>query len=130
MGGSELGKTNVIVNLMKHQEQIKFIYMSKIYLNQSINCLLTEEKVRIEKLKNPKALIDYWWKIYYVYENLEDFNLTKKKRVLIVFDGMTADMESNKIIYPIVTNLFLRGRKLNIWLVFMLQSYFKVPIIL
>ena len=59
MGGSELGKTNVIVNLMKHQEQIKFIYMSKIYLNQSINCLLTEEKVRIEKLKNPKALIDY-----------------------------------------------------------------------
>ena len=104
--------------------------MSKIYLNQSINCLLTEEKVRIEKLKNSKALIDYWWKIYYVYENLEDFNLTKKKRVLIVFDGMTADMESNKIIYPIVTNLFLRGRKLNIWLVFMLQSYFKVPIIL
>ena len=109
---------------------MKFICMSKIYLNQSINCLLTEEKVRIEKLENPKALIDYWWKIYYVYENLEDFNLTKKKRVLIVFDDMTADMESNKIIYPIVTNLFLRGRKLNIWLVFMLQSYFKVPIIL
>ena len=44
----------------------------------------------------------------------KDFNLTKKKRVLVVFDGMTADMESNKIIYPIVTNLFLRGRKLNI----------------
>ena len=87
--------------------------MSKIYLNQSINCLLTEEKVRIEKLENPKALIEMLYH-FYVYENLEDFNLTKKKRVLIVFDGMTADMESNKIIYPIVTNLFLRGRKLNI----------------
>ena len=48
-------------------------------------------------------------------------------RVLIVFDDMIADVECNKTIIPIVTDLFLRGRKLNILLVFISQSYFKVP---
>ena len=47
--------------------------------------------------------------------------------MLILFDDITADMESNKIC-PIVTELFLRGRKLNISLVFISQSYFKLPI--
>ena len=46
--------------------------------------------------------------------------------MLIVFDDMIADMESNKNVSPIVTELFLKGRKLNISLVFILQSYFKV----
>ena len=46
--------------------------------------------------------------------------------MLLVFDDMIADMESNKKISPIVTRLFLRGRKLNISLVFIPQSYFKV----
>ena len=47
--------------------------------------------------------------------------------MLIVFDDMIGDMESNKELIPIVTELFLRGRKLNILLVFISQSYFKVP---
>ena len=58
---------------------------------------------------------------------MEDYNPTKKRRVLIVFGGMIADMESNKKLSPIVTELFLGGRKLNISLVFISQSYFKVP---
>ena len=85
------------------------------------------EKVGIENLKNPKAFIDYSQKIDDVHENLEDYNLTKKRRVLIVFDDIIADMESTKKLSPIVTELFLRGRKLNISLVFIWQSYFKVP---
>ena len=44
-----------------------------------------------------------------------------------MFDNMIADMESNKKLSSIVTELFLRGRKLNILLVFISQSYFKVP---
>ena len=64
-----------------------------------------------EILKN--TFIDYSQKIY-VYENLEDYNPTKKRRVLIVFDDMIPDMEPNKKLSPIVTGLFLRGRKLNI----------------
>ena len=62
-----------------------------------------------------------------VYENLEDYNPRKKRRVLIVVDDMIADMETNKKLSPIVTELFLRQRKLNISLVFVSQSYFKVP---
>ena len=58
---------------------------------------------------------------------MEDYNPTNKIEVLIVFDNMIADMESNKNLSPIVTELFLRGRKLNVLLVFVSQSYFKVP---
>ena len=47
--------------------------------------------------------------------------------MLIVFDNMTADIESNKKLSPIVTELFLRGWKLNNSLVFTSQSHFKVP---
>ena len=62
-----------------------------------------------------------------VYENLKDYNTTKKRKVLVVFDDIIKDMESNKKLSPIVNELFLRGRKLNISLAFISQSYFKVP---
>ena len=81
----------------------------------------------IENLKNPKAFIDYSQTIDDVYENLEDFNPAKKGRVLIVFADMIVDMESNKKLSPIVTELFLREIKLNTSLVFISLSYFKVP---
>ena len=68
-------------------------------------------------------MIDYLQTIDDVYENLEDYNQTKKRIVLIVFNNMIANMESNE---SIDTELFLRGRKLNISLVFISQAYFKV----
>ena len=46
---------------------------------------------------------------------------------MIVFDDMIADMINNKKLNPIVTELFIRGRKLNIYIVIITQSYFKVP---
>ena len=58
-----------------------------------------------------------------VYENQDQVN---KGRVLIMFDDMMTDMNSNKKLSPKVTKLFLRGRKLNIYLVLKSQSYFKV----
>ena len=62
-----------------------------------------------------------------VYKNIKDYNPTKKRKVLIVFDDMIADMINNNKLNPIVTKLFIRGRKLNIFIVFITQSYFKVP---
>ena len=53
------------------------------------------EKVRLENLIYSKAFVDYSQTIDNVYENLEDYNPTKKRRVLIVFDDVIADMESN-----------------------------------
>ena len=75
---------------------------------------MERERVGIKKLKNPKAFIGYSQTIDDVYENLEYYYSTKKKRVLIVFDDKTADIESNKKISQVVTEFFLRGRKLKI----------------
>ena len=62
-----------------------------------------------------------------VYKNIEEYNPRKKRKALIVFDNMIADMHINKKLNSIVTDLFIRCRKLNISLVFITQSYFKVP---
>ena len=58
---------------------------------------------------------------------LQNTSSNKKRKVLIVFDDMIADMLSNKKLNPIVTELFIRGRKLNISLVLFTQSYFAIP---
>ena len=60
-------------------------------------------------------------------KNTDNYNLRKKRKVLIIFDDMIADMINNNKLNPIVTVLFIRGRKLNISIVFIGQSYFKVP---
>ena len=62
-----------------------------------------------------------------VYKNIEDYNPGKKRKIIIVFDDIIADMIDNKELNPVVTELFIRGRKLNISIVFITQSYFKVP---
>ena len=63
----------------------------------------------------------------HVYKDIEEYNLGKKCKVLIAFDDMIADMMNNKKLNPVVTELFIRGRKRNISVVFVTQSYFKVP---
>ena len=64
-----------------------------------------------------------------VYKNIEDYNPIKKRKILIVFSDMISDMinNNNDRLNPIVTELFIRGRKLNVSTVFITQSYFKVP---
>ena len=62
-----------------------------------------------------------------VYKNIDECNIDKECKILIVFVDMIADMINNKKIKLIVTKLFIRGRKLSISLVFITQSYFKVP---
>ena len=62
-----------------------------------------------------------------VYKNIDEYNLGKKRKTLIVFDDIIADMINNKKLNSVVTKLFIRDRKLNISFVFITQSYFKVP---
>ena len=62
-----------------------------------------------------------------VHKKIEEYNPNKKRRILIDFDDMIADMLRKKKKNSRVTELFVRGRKLNISLVFISQSYFKVP---
>ena len=76
----------------------------------------SREKVGIKKYSQ---IIDDF------YEYFEYYNPTNNKQLLIVFDDMITDMEANKTLSPIVTELFLRRGKLNNSLVFIAQSYFK-----
>ena len=62
-----------------------------------------------------------------VYEDINEYNIDKERKILIVFDDMIDDMINNKKLNSIVTELFVRGRKWNISLVFITKSYFKVP---
>ena len=55
-----------------------------------------------------------------IYKNIEEYNPDKKRKILIVFDNMIADMLSNKELNPVVTELFIRVRKLKISLAFIL----------
>ena len=62
-----------------------------------------------------------------VYENIVNYNPRRKRKILIVFDDMIADIMINKKFQSIIKELFIRCRKLNISLVFITQSYFSVP---
>ena len=115
------------MNLITHQRpDIDDIYLYiKDLLESKYQLLINKrEKVGIENLK--KALIDFSQTIDDVYKTLEYYN-PKERRVLTVFDDMIVDMKSNEKLSPIVTDLFFRGIKLNISLVFISQPYFKMP---
>ena len=62
-----------------------------------------------------------------VYENIDDYNLSRKRKILIVSDDMIVVIMSNKKFQTTIKELFIRCRKLNISLVFITQSYFSVP---
>ena len=62
-----------------------------------------------------------------VYSNIDDYNPKRKRKSLIVFDDMIADIVTNKKFQAIIKELFIRCRKLNISLVFITQSYLIVP---
>ena len=83
--------------------------------------------VGINHFNDPKAFTEYSNDMRNVYKNINYYNPYKENKILIVFDDMIADMINNKKLNSIVTELFIRGRKLNISLVFITQSYFKVP---
>ena len=57
-----------------------------------------------------------------IYKNIGEYNPNKKRRILIVFDYMIADMLCNQKCNPMVTELFIRGKKLNFSFVFITQS--------
>ena len=61
-----------------------------------------------------------------IYKTIEEYNPNKKRKILIIFDDMIANIISNKNLNPMVTDLFIRRRKLNIAIVFIKQSYFLV----
>ena len=85
------------------------------------------ENTGIKHLNDLKAFIECSNTMNDVYENIDNCNLKRKRKILIVFDDMIADIMTNKKFQSIIKELFIRCRKLNISLVFITQSYFSVP---
>ena len=129
IGGSGSGKTNTLLSLINNQSDIDKIYLYAKDPYEDKYQFLTKkrESIGIKYFNDPKAFIEYWNDMHDVYQNINDYNPDKENKILIVFDDMIADMINNKKLNSIVTELFIRGRKLNISLVFITQSYFKVP---
>ena len=129
IGGSGSGKTNALLNLINNQPDIDkiYLYAKDLYEKEYQYLINKREKVRLNHFNDPKAFIEYSNDMQDVSKNIEDYNPIKNRKILIVFDDMIADMINNNKLNPVVTELFIRGRKLNISIVFITQSYFKVP---
>ena len=70
------------------------------------------ESTGLKHLNDSKAFIDYQNDMDDIYKNIEEYYPTKKRKILIVFDDMIADMLSNKNLNPILTELLIRARKM------------------
>ena len=129
VGGSGSGKTNALLNLINNQPDIDKIYLyAKYPYEAKYQYLINKrEKVGLDYFNDSKAFMEYSNDMSEVYKNIEDYNPDNKGKVLIVFHDMIADMINNKKLNPVVTELFIRGRKFNISIFSITQSYFKVP---
>ena len=129
IGGSGSGKTNTLLNLIENHPDIDkiYLYVKDLYESKYQYLINKRECVGVNHLNDPKAFIEYSNDIRDVLKNINNYNPNKENKVMIVFDDMIADMISNKKLNSIATELFIRCRKLNISLVFISQSYFKVP---
>ena len=85
------------------------------------------ESTRLKHFNDPEAFIEYSNDTQDVYKNIDEDNTDKEWKILIVFDDMIADIINNEKLYSTATKLFIRGSKWNISIVFITQSYFKVP---
>ena len=82
------------------------------------------ESTDLNYCEDSKAFTKYSNVMRDIYKNIEEYNPGKQRKILIVFDDMIADMISNKIFNAKVTELFIRGRKLNVSLVYIMQFCF------
>ena len=120
---------NALINVVENRPGIDKIYLyGKDPYEAKYQYLINKrEGVGIDHFNDLKAFIEYSSDMSDVYQNINYYNPNKENKILIVFDDMIADMIHNKKLDSVVTELFIRGRKLNISLVFITQSYFKVP---
>ena len=129
IGDSGSGKTNALLNLIKEQDHIDKIYLYAKDLSESKYEFLIKKcgNVGIKYCNDSKAFIDCSNTMHGVYQNIDDYNPSRKRKILIVFDDMIADIMSNKKFKGMNKELFIRCQKVNISLVFITQSYLFVP---
>ena len=106
------------MNLINNQPDIDKIYLyAKYPYEAKYQYLINKrEKVDLHHYDDPKSFIEYSNDMQNVYKTIEEYNLRKKRKILIVFDDMIADMINNTkfiVVNPVVTELFIRGNKIH-----------------
>ena len=126
--GSASGKKN----LLSQQPNIGkvYLYAKDPYEAKYQFLIHNKQSTGLKHFNDFKAFIEYCNNMDDIYKNIEEYSPNKKQKVLIVFNEMVSDMRSNRKLTQIGTELFIRGRKLNISLVSIKQSYLAVPKIL
>ena len=128
IGGSGSGKTNPLLNLIKEQDDIDKIYLYVKDLGEpKYEFLIKKRKdAGIKHSNDLDTFTECSNTMDDIYENIDDYNSGRKRKILIVFDDMIAGIMSNKKFQAIIKEMFIRWRKVNISLVFITQSYFSL----
>ena len=121
------GKTNALLNLINKQPDVDKIYLyAKDPYESKYQFLINKRKsIGLKHFNDPKAFIEYSNDMQDVYQNIDKYNIDKDRQILIVSDDMIADMINNKKLNSVVTELFIRCRKLNISLVLLRNHILK-----
>ena len=132
IGPSGSGKTNALLNLIQKQNNNNPIDKMYLYAKDLIETkyqflIEKRKKAEIKNYNDPTAFIEYSNTMDDVFSNIDDYNPKRKRNILTVFYDMIADIMTNKKFQAIIKDLFIRCRKLNISLVFIIKSYFKTP---
>ena len=127
IGPSGSDKTNTLLYLINNLHPIDKIYLYAKDLHEpKYEYLINKrEKAGIKNLNDPKAFIEYSDNMDDLLDDINDYNKNRDKKVLIVFDDMIADIEHNINFKRIIKELFYRARKINVSIVFIMQSYFR-----
>ena len=117
IGVSGSGKTNTLLNLINNQPDIDkiYLYAKDLYEDKYQFLIKKRESTGLRHFNNAKAFIEYSNDMQDVYKNINHYNPDKENKIVIVFDDMIAGIINNKKLNSIVRELFIRGRKLNIF---------------
>ena len=128
IGPSGFGKTNTLLHLINNLHPIDKSYLYAKGIHEPIYEYLINkrEQAGIKNLNDPHAFIEYSDDMNDVLDVINNYNKNRDKKVLIVFDDMIADIEYNKNFKRIIKELFYRAREINVSIVFITQSYFRV----
>ena len=127
IGPSASGKTNTLLHLINNLHPIDkiYLYAKDIHKPKYEYLINKREQAGIKNLNDPKAFIEYSDDMDAVLDDINNYNNNRDKKVLIVFDDTIADIEYNKNFKQIIKELFYRVRKINVSIVFIMQSYFR-----
>ena len=133
IGGSGSRKTNALLNSKNEQDDIDKIYLYAKDLNEPKYefSIKKHENAGIKHLDDPNAFIECFNTMDDVYENINDYNISRKRKILIVFVGMMADIKGNKEFQAIIEELFIRCRahKIHCNHIFYTQAHFYLILV-